>query len=312
MSKIVIALGGNALGNTPDEMSAEIAGAAKSIIDLVSLGNEVLITHGNGPQVGEIHVAFEEASHVDKSVIAMELQECTAMSQGYIGFHLQRGLSQELVDRGISKGVVSLITQVLVDKNDPAFKTPTKPIGSYISEAEARELMDKDPSVVYIDDSGRGWRRVVASPKPLEILEIDSIKCLLDQGFLVIASGGGGVPVTRDSKGYIDGIAAVIDKDFSAAKLAETVGADVLIILTAVDRVAINWGKPDQQEIESMTIAQAQQYCDEGQFAPGSMLPKVEAAMQFVNSSANKSAIIASLEKVPEAIAHKSGTEITP
>lgn len=310
MSRIVIALGGNALGNNAKEQQERIEHAAPSLINLIKQGNEILVSHGNGPQVGMINLAFDEAAKKDERIEKMDLPECTAMSQGYIGYHLQKGITKEVRKEGKPWKTATVVTQVIVDETDPAFQDPTKPIGAFYDGKTAAKLMKENPGVTFVEDAGRGWRQVVASPKPVDIVEKDSIRSLLDDDFIVIACGGGGVPVTKDRNGDYHGVSAVIDKDFSAAKLAELVDAEYLFILTAVDHVAINFGKPNQQELSEMSLAQAEQYCKEGQFAAGSMLPKVQAAMNFVKSGKNRKAIIASLEKAPEAIQGKSGTMI--
>lgn len=310
MSRIVIALGGNALGNNAKEQQERIEHAAPSLINLIKQGNEILVSHGNGPQVGMINLAFDEAAKKDARIEKMDLPECTAMSQGYIGYHLQKGITKEVRKEGKPWKTATVVTQVIVDETDPAFQNPTKPIGGFYDGKTAAKLMKENPGVTFVEDAGRGWRQVVASPKPVDIVEKDSIRSLLDDDFIVIACGGGGVPVTKDRNGDYHGVSAVIDKDFSAAKLAELVDAEYLFILTAVDHVAINFGKPNQQELSEMSLAQAEQYCAEGQFAAGSMLPKVQAAMNFVKSGKNRKAIIASLEKAPEAIQGKSGTTI--
>lgn len=310
MSRIVIALGGNALGNNPIEQQQAIEKAAAPLIGLISQGHEIIVSHGNGPQVGMIQKSFEIASEKDTGIPLVELPECTAMSQGYIGYHLQKGLLKELRLQKMPWHVATIVTQVVVDESDPAFKTPTKPIGGFVDEATAKAFMAQDPRITYMEDAGRGWRRVVASPKPVGIVEIDSILNLLDHEFIVIACGGGGVPVLRKSSGLYEGIPAVIDKDFSSAALATAVNADYLFILTAVDKVAINWGKENQQNLSEMSVAQAEAYCQEGQFAKGSMLPKVEAAIAFAKANPKNTAVIASLEKAPLAMQGKSGTII--
>ncbi|MBL4953307.1 carbamate kinase [Neobacillus sp. YIM B02564] len=311
MSRIVIALGGNALGNSPSEQKRAIDDAAHALVNLIKDGHEIIVSHGNGPQVGMIQLAFEKSSQLDGKVAPMDLPECTAMSQGYIGFHLQNGIKKELRKQGMPWHVETIVTQVVVDQDDPAFANPTKPIGSYYDEETAKALMESHPGEVYAEDAGRGWRKMVPSPKPIDIVERDSIVNLLDQEFIVIACGGGGIPVIKDENGDYQGVSAVIDKDFASAKLAELVDADYLFILTAVDRVAINWGKPDQTELAQLTIEEAIKYCEEGQFAPGSMLPKVQAAIQFAQSGKNKKAVIASLEKASLAMKGSTGTLIT-
>jgi carbamate kinase len=308
--RIVIALGGNALGNTPEEQQQKIDEACPSLIELIAQGNEIILCHGNGPQVGMINLAFERAASVDKKVCMMDLPECTAMSQGYIGYHLQKGIKKELHKRGMPWQVATVVTQVVVDGEDPAFKKPTKPIGAFYTKEKEEEMKNADPSMQFVEDAGRGYRRVVASPKPVEIAEAKSILNLLDNEYIVIACGGGGIPVLKDGSGNYSGIPAVIDKDFAAAKLAENVDAQYLFILTAVDYVSVNYGKPDQKDIHTMTIAEAEEYIAQGQFAPGSMLPKVQAAINFVKSGDNRRAVIASLDKAPLAIRGESGTTI--
>ena len=305
MSKIVIALGGNALGNSANEQLTKAELAAKSIADLITAGHHVVIAHGNGPQVGKIRLAFEETSQ--KPEDTMPFPECTAMSQGYIGYHLQQAIDEELVSRGLTDiPVVSMLTQVVVDPKDPAFSNPTKPIGGYYSEEEAKKLM-AETGDVYVEDAGRGWRRVVPSPKPVDIYEKISLQTLVDAGQVVIACGGGGIPVIYEGTRY-KGVDAVIDKDFAAAKMAALIDADVFIILTAVDHVFVNFGKPDQKALETTSVADMKQYISEDQFAPGSMLPKVEAAIDFAESKAGRRAIIASLEKASETLDGNSGT----
>lgn len=311
MSRIVIALGGNALGNTPEEQQQMIAHAAPSLVGLIKEGHQIIVSHGNGPQVGMIGLAFDTAEKLNDKVAHLELPECAAMSQGYIGYHLQKGIAQELHKEGLSLHTATVITQSLVDKNDPAFQRPTKPIGSFYTQEEAQALMKQNPGMTFAEDAGRGWRRMVASPIPTDIVEKEAILSLVDNGFIVIACGGGGIPVVETSPGCYQGVPAVIDKDFANARLAQLVGADYLFILTAVDRVAINFGKPNQEFLESMTVEQAKQLCKEGHFAPGSMLPKVEAAIQFAQAAPGNRAVIASLEKAPQAIRGESGTLIT-
>ncbi|WP_343347244.1 carbamate kinase [Terrisporobacter petrolearius] len=310
MARILIALGGNALGNSPQEQQEMIENAAPSLVGLIRQGHEIIISHGNGPQVGMINLAFETASKYTDKIPKFQLPECTAMSQGYIGFHLQKGIKKELRKENMPWKVASVITQVIVDKNDEAFKNPTKPIGSFYTEEESKKMMKEDSSLIMKEDSGRGYRQLVASPKPVGIVERESILNLLDDEFIVIACGGGGIPVVLDDNGDYKSVPAVIDKDFASAKLAELVNADYLFILTAVDRVAINFGKPNQKELVDMSIDEAIKYCNEGQFAPGSMLPKVQAAMNFVSSKNGRKAIIASLENAPLAMSGESGTTI--
>lgn len=310
MSRIVIALGGNALGNTPKEQQEMIDNAAPSLIGLIKQGHEIIISHGNGPQVGMIQLALDTANKTNEKIAKFELPECTAMSQGYIGFHLQKGIKKELKKEGMPWHVATVITQMEVDKNDPAFKNPTKPIGAFYSEEDAKKAMEENSSMIFKEDAGRGYRQMVASPKPVNIVEKDSILNLLDHEFIVIACGGGGIPVIKVENGDYVSVPAVIDKDFASAKLAELVEADYLFILTAVDRVAINFGKPNQKQLEEITVDEALEYAAQGHFAPGSMLPKVEAAIQFAKTKQGRRAVIASLEKAPLAMQGLSGTVI--
>ncbi|MGN1001812.1 MAG: carbamate kinase [Oscillospiraceae bacterium] len=311
MARIVIALGGNALGNDAREQQEKVEAACPALVGLISQGHEIIVSHGNGPQVGMINLAFDLASKDDPKVAAMPLQECTAMSQGYIGYHLQKGIARELRRQNMPWQVASVVTQVVVDQNDPAFRNPTKPIGAFYDEDTAREMMRADPGLCMKEDSGRGWRRMVPSPRPIDIVERKSILNLLDNEYIVIACGGGGIPVVRDEEGNYEGVSAVIDKDFASAKLAETVGADYLFILTAVDHVCVNFGKPDQKELKTMSSGEAEMYMAGGQFGAGSMQPKVAAAIEFVRSGWGRKAVIASLEKAPQAMRNESGTLIT-
>lgn len=283
MKKIVIALGGNALGNTPEEQLELVARTAKPIVDLIEQGNQVVIAHGNGPQVGMINLGMSSAAQANVIRASMPFPECAAMSQGYIGFHLQNRIGNELAARGLKKEIVTLVTQVLVNEDDPGFSNPTKPIGSFYSREDA-ERIEAEKGYRMVEDGGRGYRRVVPSPKPVDVIEKETVAELMESGSIVITVGGGGIPVIR-KEGKLEGIAAVIDKDFASAKLAELIHADMLFILTAVDRVAINWGKPDQKALSQMTIQEAEQYCREGHFAPGSMLPKVQAAVSFAKQA---------------------------
>jgi carbamate kinase len=307
MAKIVIALGGNALGNTPEEQLKLITGTATSIVDLIEQGNDVVIAHGNGPQVGMINLGMSTAAEAGAIKAAMPFPECGAMSQGYIGYHLQNGIHNEMQRRGINKCVATVVTQVLVDEKDPAFQKPSKPIGAFYTKEQA-EKIHEEKGYTMVEDAGRGYRQVVPSPKPVDVIEKEAVKTLISAGHVVITVGGGGIPVI-EKDGKLVGTPAVIDKDFASAKLAELIDADMLIILTAVDRVAINWGKPDQKSLEHMTVAEAEQYCKEGHFAPGSMLPKVQAAISFAKSG--HKTIIASLENAKDAIVGKSGTAVT-
>ena len=306
MKKLVIALGGNALGNTPYEQLKLVTETAKPIVDLIEAGNQVVIAHGNGPQVGMINLAMSTAANAKAIKSDMPFPECGAMSQGYIGYHLQNSIQNELSARGIKKSVATVVTQVLVDENDPAFQHPTKPIGAFYSKEEAEKIA-AEKGYTMVEDAGRGYRQVVPSPKPVDVVEKEMVNTLIDAGHVVITVGGGGIPVI-EKEGKLLGVPAVIDKDFASAKLAELVKADALVILTAVDRVAINWGKPDQKSLETMTCEEAERYCKEGHFAPGSMLPKVQAAMSFARTGGE--AIIASLENAAAALRGESGTKI--
>lgn len=308
--KIVIALGGNALQSGKSEATAEaqlevVKQTCEYIADISLKGYEMGLVHGNGPQVGRILLASETAKDVTP---AMPFDVCGAMSQGYIGYHLQQGMRLALEKRGKKTPVLTVVTQMVVDKNDPGFTNPTKPIGPFYSEEEAKALQtEKGYSMK--EDAGRGWRRVVASPIPEEIVEIDAVKTLWDTS-IVISCGGGGIPVVKNDDGSLEGVAAVIDKDFAAELLAESIDADILMILTEVEKVAINFNKPDQQDLSTLTVAEAEKHKADGQFAPGSMLPKVEAAMKFVKAFPEKKAIITSLDKAVEALEGKTGTVI--
>ena len=306
MKKIVIALGGNALGNTPAEQLELVRQTAKPIVDLIEEGNQVVIAHGNGPQVGMINLGMSTAAEAGAIKSDMPFPECGAMSQGYIGYHLQNSIANELAARGIQKTVGTLVTQVLVDEADPAFQKPSKPVGAFYDK-ETADKIAAERGYTMVEDAGRGWRQVVPSPKPVDVVEKDMVNTLVDSGYVVITVGGGGIPVVKKD-GRLVGTPAVIDKDFASAKLAELIGADMLVILTAVDRVAINWGKPDQKALAEMTVDEAEKYCGEGHFAPGSMLPKVQAAMSF--AKAGGTAIIASLENAAAALRGESGTRI--
>ena len=306
--RIVIALGGNALGkNLPEQMEA-VQHTARAIVDLIEQGNEVIVVHGNGPQVGMIANAMTELTRSDpQKYIPCPLSVCGAMSQGYIGYDLQNALREEMERRGITRGVATVLTQVEVDPEDPAFKNPTKPIGSFMTEDEAEQLK-RDRGYDFVEASGRGYRRVVASPKPRRIVELDTISSLVAADHVVIACGGGGIPVLPTGNHHLKGAAAVIDKDFAAELLAESLDADYLVILTAVEKVAVNFGKPDQQWLDELTPETAGRYVDEGQFAPGSMLPKVQAAVKFAGSKPGRSALITLLDRAADGIAGKTGT----
>lgn len=309
--RVVIALGGNALGkNLPEQMVASHR-TAKAICDLIEEGCEVVIAHGNGPQVGMIQNAMNALVRTDpERYITVPLSVCVAMSQGYIGYDLQNAMREEMLDRGIDLGVATVLTQIEVDPSDPAFQHPTKPIGPFLTKEEADKLV-RERHYDVVEDSGRGYRRVVASPAPRSIIEIGTIRSLVDTNHVVIACGGGGIPVFRTEGHHLKGAAAVIDKDFAAERLAEEVDADTLIILTAVEKAAIHFGKPDQKNLDSLTVEEAQRYCEEGEFAPGSMLPKVQACMKFAASKPGRTALITLLEKARDGISGKTGTRIT-
>lgn len=308
--RIVVALGGNALGNTPEEQLELVKNTAKPIVDLVEKGYEVVIGHGNGPQVGMINLAMEFSANRGGKTPYMPFPECGAMTQGYIGYHLQQALAQEMKVRGIDKPCVTVVTQVEVDANDPGFANPTKPVGSFYSKEESERIAEEQ-GFVFVEDSGRGYRRVVPSPIPKRIVELEAVERLVESGAVVITVGGGGIPVVDTDEG-LRGVAAVIDKDRASSLLARDVKADRLIILTAVDRVCVNFNKPDQRELPSMTVAEAERYIAEGQFAPGSMLPKVQSCIDFVrNAPEGATALITSLSRAAEALEGKTGTILT-
>ena len=307
--RIVIALGGNALGNTPYEQLALVTETAKPIVDLIAQGNEVIIAHGNGPQVGMINLGMATAAEAKAIKSDMPFPECGAMSQGYIGYHLQNAIGNELASRGMAKDVATVVTQVLVDEADPAFQHPTKPVGAFYDK-ETADRIAAEKGYTMVEDAGRGYRQVVPSPKPIDVIEKNTVKALVDNGTVVITVGGGGIPVVRKD-GKLYGTPAVIDKDFASAKLAELLDADMLVILTAVEKVAINFGKPDQKGLDTLTPAEAREYIAQKQFAPGSMLPKVEAAVKFAESKPGRTALITLLEKAKDGIAGKTGTTIS-
>ncbi|MDD2493793.1 MAG: carbamate kinase [Tissierellia bacterium] len=305
--KIVIALGGNALGNTLKEQMAAVKYTSKSIADLIEAGYDVVIAHGNGPQVGMINNAFVEYGKIDPKLPVIPLSVCVAMSQAYIGYDLQNTLREELLNRGINKTVSSIVTQVIVDENDPAFKRPTKPIGPFMTEQEAE--VGRANGMIIVEDSGRGYRRVVASPEPKDIVEIETIKTLLEAGQIVVACGGGGIPVVKKGN-ELKGVGAVIDKDFASSLMAELIDADSFVVLTAVEKVAIRFGKPDQEWLSELTVELANKYIEEKEFAEGSMLPKVKAALSFATSKSGRKALITSLEKAADGLSGKTGTII--
>ena len=306
-AKIVVALGGNALGNSPSEQLELVKQTASTIVDLSLEDYDVIVAHGNGPQVGTINNAMAFSSSHGGNTPEMPLAECGAMSQGYIGYHLQQAIQNELYKRKIKKNCVTVVTQVVVDKDDPAFNNPTKPVGIFYSEEEAKKRME-DSGDKYISDSGRGWRKVVASPIPVRIQELDLIKNISDSGAIVIAIGGGGIPVIEEN-GLLKGVAAVIDKDNASARLAIDLNAEKLVILTAVERVCINFNKPNQKELDKLSVVEAKKYIDNNEFGAGSMLPKIEACLKYVEETGNK-ALITSLSKAKEGLAGLTGTVI--
>ncbi|MCO1496466.1 carbamate kinase [Limosilactobacillus reuteri] len=307
MAKVVVALGGNALGKSPEEQLKLVKNTASSLIGLIAAGNQVVISHGNGPQVGAINLGMNFAAEHGKTA-AFPFPECGAMSQGYIGYHLQQSLENELHRRWMNKSVATIVTQIAVDPNDPAFENPSKPVGDFYTKEQADEIA-KEKGYSFKEDAGRGYRQVVPSPLPMKIMELDSIKTLIDADNLVIAGGGGGVPVIITDKG-LEGVPAVIDKDRSSALLADKIDADKLIILTAVDHVYVNYGKPDEKALKTLNVAEAQKYMKEGQFAAGSMLPKIEACLSFVEGHPEREALITSLDGLDDALAGKVGTVI--
>jgi len=304
--KIVLALGGNALGSTPEEQKELVVSTAKPIADLIEKNNDVIIAHGNGPQVGMINLAMETSSKSLANTPEMPFPECGAMSQGYIGYHLQNAVREELLNRNIDKPVATIVTQVEVDKEDEAFENPTKPIGEFYSEKEAQKLQ-VEKGYIMIEDSGRGYRRVVPSPIPVDVVEKDVVKALIEKDYVVITVGGGGIPVVKEGNALL-GVPAVIDKDFASEKIAEIMDVDYFTILTAVEKVSINFGKDNQKDLDKMTVKEVEKYIEEGHFAPGSMLPKVKAAVKFAKSKKGRKALIASLDKAEEALNGKSGT----
>lgn len=311
MSKrIVVALGGNALGsNLPEQMEA-VRGTAAAIADLIVAGNEVVIVHGNGPQVGMIANAMAELTRSDpEKYVPVPLSVCGAMSQGYIGYDLQNALREELLDRGVRKGVSTVLTQISVDPEDPAFQTPTKPIGPFMNVVEADELK-ASRGYQFMYDEKKGYRRVVASPKPVSIVELDTIRTLVANDHVVVCCGGGGIPVIPTEGNHLKGAAAVIDKDFAAEKLAEQLDADELVILTAVEKVAVGFGTDHERWLDQLTPEEAVELADAGEFGAGSMLPKVQAACAFAQSKPGRRALITLLEKAADGLAGKTGTSI--
>ena len=306
--KIVLALGGNALGNTLPEQLKAAQVTAKAIVDLVDDGHEVVVVHGNGPQVGIINNAMTEYSQHNNS-FTVPLSVCVAMSQAYIGYDIQNALREEFLNRGEEPpAMASLVTQVRVDPEDPAFNAPSKPIGNFMTRDEALKEAGERGWIIK-EDAGRGYRRVVASPKPKEIIELKAIRAMADSGHLVICCGGGGIPVISQGK-HLAGVSAVIDKDLSASLLAQSMEADMLLILTAVEKVAVHFGKPDQKGLDTITIKEAEKYIADGEFAPGSMLPKVQAGIKFAESGKGRTALITHLQKAREALKGNTGTRI--
>ena len=308
MAKVVVALGGNALGKSPEEQLKLVKNTASSLIGLIDAGNQVVISHGNGPQVGAINLGMNFAAENGKTA-AFPFPECGAISQGYIGYHLQQSLQNELHRRWMNKNVATVVTQIAVDPKDPAFQNPSKPVGDFYTKEQAEQI-EKEKGYTFKEDAGRGYRQVVPSPLPQKIMELNSIKTLIEAGDLVIAGGGGGVPVIMTDDG-LEGVPAVIDKDRSSALLADKIDADTLIILTAVDYVFVNYGKPDEKALKTLNVAEAQKYMDEKQFAAGSMLPKIEACLSFIEGHPERKALITSLNGLDDALAGKVGTVIS-
>ena len=314
-TKVVVALGGNALQEkgTPPTAEAQLGVVRKTceyLADISCKGYEMAVVHGNGPQVGRIVLGQEIAAAAEPEKLpAMPFDVCGAMSQGYIGYQIQQCLRDALRNRNRNVPVVTLVTQVIVDENDKAFEHPSKPIGPFYTEDEAKKIM-AEKGYAMKEDAGRGWRRVVASPNPKRITELDSVKRLWDTT-IVITAGGGGIPVVENLDGSLTGVAAVIDKDLAAERFAEDMETDILLILTEVDKVCLNFGKPEQRELDHVTVAEAIQYINEGHFAAGSMLPKVMAAIKFARRFPGKKAIITSLYKAVDALEGDAGTVIT-
>ena len=302
--RYVVSLGGNALGNNAEEQKLLVSNVAKYIVKLMKDGHEVVIVHGNGPQVGMINNAFSEA----KGVPDMPFPECGAMSQGYIGFHLQNALQNELKSQGVKRNVATVVTQVVVDKNDPLFQNPSKPVGTFYSKEEA-ELIAKEKGYTMKEDAGRGYRRVVPSPLPIDIEEKEIISTLVKNGDVIICAGGGGIPVIRENN-KLTGVAAVIDKDYASALVAELVDADYLVILTAIDNVCINYKQPNERKLGNVSLDEIKEYLKGDYFAKGSMYPKVNACVKFLSKRPGKTAIISALENAALAFEEKSGTII--
>ena len=304
MARYVVSLGGNALGNNSEEQKKALVKVADAIADLIINDNEVAIVHGNGPQVGMINLAFETS----KETPNMPFPECGAMSEGYIGYHIQNALYNSLKEKNINKTISTVITQVLVNPKDPLFLQPSKPIGTFYSKEEAKEIAE-EKGYIMKEDAGRGYRRVVPSPLPIDIIEKNAIQTLMKDGQVVICAGGGGIPVI-EKDGKLEGVAAVIDKDYASSKLADLINADYLVILTAVDNVCINYKKENEQRLRLVSKSRLQEYLNEGHFAKGSMYPKVQASLNFLNNGQDRVAIIASLDNAKEAFLLKAGTII--
>ena len=306
--RIVIALGGNALGNNPEEQLKLVKNTAKAIVAMTKEGYDVIVGHGNGPQVGMINLAIDYAANGEVKTPYMPFAECGAMSQGYIGYHLQQAIREELQSQHIDKGVATIVTQVVVDKKDSAFENPSKPVGMFYSKEEADKIAT-EKGFTFVEDAGRGYRRVVPSPLPKKIVELKEVEALVNNGTIVITVGGGGIPVSEENGSY-KGVDAVIDKDKSSSKLAIDLKADMLVILTAVDKVCINFNTPDQKELDRLHIEEIKVYIEEGHFAKGSMLPKIEACMEYVLHNKEGQAIITSLENAHLALKGETGTVI--
>lgn len=312
MSLIVVAIGGNSLitdkehQSVPDQYQA-CAQTSVHIAKLIGRGHDLVVTHGNGPQVGFI---LRRAELSRSELHMVPLDSCVADTQGAIGYHIQRALYNEFKSQGVRKQAATVVTQVLVDKDDPSFQKPSKPVGSFMGKEEAEERRSKEGWDV-VEDAGRGWRRVVASPAPKRILELDAVKALLGAGFVVVCAGGGGIGVIEDAQGVLSGAAAVIDKDLASSLLARELKADLLIISTAVEKVCLDFGKPTQRTLDTMTVAEAKRYCAEGHFKPGSMLPKVQAIISFLEAG-GKEGIITDPEHLLAASQGKTGTHLLP
>lgn len=308
--RIVVALGGNSLGNSAAEEMDAINEAVPFLIELAKMGNDIIVTHGNGPQVGMFQNAMRVAHHHAERFPTINLTDSVAITEGYIGYHLQQGLSNEIIRQDLPWHVATVLTRIEVDKNDPAFKDPEKPIGAFFTHDQVVEMVKKDPTLHFMEDSGRGYRRAVSSPDPKRILESDSILTLINDGYIVIACGGGGIPVVRQEDGTYKSMPCVLDKDLASEMLAISSHADMLVLLTGVEHVSINFDTPEQQDLTDMTVEEAEKYLAEGQFGKGSMEPKVRAAVKFAKSDPNRVAIIGKLDKAPEALHGKSGTRI--